>query len=114
MLQSPPQTIAEFFCRAVTSRANEPALGFIRDGQLRWLTWRQLWNAAHSLADELYKIGIEPGDRVANVSENRYEWIVLDLAIHLAVAVHVPIHVTLSGPQIAEQIQNSGAKLVFI
>ena len=58
--------------------------------------------------------GIEPGDRVAQVSENRYEWVITDLALHLAGAVHVPIHVTLSGEQIAQQIADSGARLVFV
>ena len=28
--------------------------------------------------------------------------------------MHVPIHVTLSGEQIAEQIADSGARLVFV
>jgi long-chain acyl-CoA synthetase len=32
----------------------------------------------------------------------------------MAAAVHVPIHVTLSGHQIAEQIRNSGSKLAFV
>ena len=53
---------------------------------------------------ELRIAGIAPGDRVAHVSENRYEWIITDLALHLVGAVHVPIHVTLSAEQIAEQI----------
>jgi long-chain acyl-CoA synthetase len=50
---------------------------------------------------------------VAHVSENRYEWIITDLALHLAGAVHVPIHVTLAGEQIAEQIVDCGARLVL-
>ena len=49
------------------------------------------------LAAAIQAAGVEPGDRVAQVSENRYEWIITDLAMHLAGAVHVPIHVTLSG-----------------
>ena len=46
---------------------------------------------------------------MAHVSENRYEWIITDLALHLAGVVHVPIHVTLSAEQIAEQIIDCGA-----
>src|SRR4051794_34919613 len=98
-------TIASFFSHAVATRAPESALGFIRNGELQWLTWQQLSDAASTLAAELRLAGIAPGDRVAHVSENRYEWIITDLALHLAAAVHVPIHVTLSGPQIAEQIR---------
>lgn len=107
-------SISEFLERAVAARANEPALGFIRDGQLQWRTWQEVAGAAVSLAAELQAAGITPGDRVAHVSENRYEWIVTDLALHLVAAIHVPIHVTLSGPQIADQIRDSGAKLAFV
>jgi long-chain acyl-CoA synthetase len=114
MITEPCQSIAEFFARTVASRSDEPALGFIRKGALHWRTWQEVANAAASLAAELHAAGIAPGDRVAHVSENRYEWIITDLALHLANAVHVPIHVTLSGSQIADQIRDSGAKLVFV
>ena len=62
----------------------------------------------------LVRLGVKPGDRVILVSENRYEWIVLDLAIQMARAIDVAVHSTLTGPQIAYQIVNSGAKIVFV
>ncbi len=48
------------------------------------------------------------------VSENRYEWIVADLAILLSGAIHVPVHASLTGPQIAYQIRDSGARVVLV
>ena len=107
-------SIPAFFESSVARRGDEPALGLITDGQLRWRTWREIWQDAQALAAVLRTAGIEPGDRVAQVSENRYEWIIADLAMHLAGAVHVPIHVSLSGQQIAEQIADCGARLVFV
>jgi long-chain acyl-CoA synthetase len=108
-----PQTIAAFFARTTAARADEPALGFIRGGELQWRMWREVADNAATLVAAIQAGGIVPGDRVAHVSENRYEWIITDLAMHLAGAVHVPIHVTLSAKQIAEQIIDCGAKLVF-
>jgi long-chain acyl-CoA synthetase len=108
-----PETIAEYLERSIASRGSESALGFIRGGELRWRTWREVGDDAAHLAAAIQAAGVEPGDRVAQVSENRYEWIITDLALHLAGAVHVPIHVTLSGEQIAAQISDCGAKLVF-
>ena len=108
------KTISDAFRATVARRPNELALGYIRGGELRWLTWRELFDTSSRLATALQTAGVEPGDRVAQVSENRYEWIVVDLALHLAGAVHVPIHVTLSGEQIAEQIVDSGSRLVFV
>jgi long-chain acyl-CoA synthetase len=109
-----PQTIAQFFARTVATRGTEPAVGYIRNGRLCWLTWLQLADRASALAGELRLAGIALGDRVAHVSENRFEWIITDLALHLAGAVHVPIHVTLSGQQIANHIHDSGAKFAFV
>ncbi|MEX2316708.1 MAG: AMP-dependent synthetase/ligase [Pirellulales bacterium] len=107
-------TIPAFFARSVALRGDEPALGFIRDGEMQWRTWRQVADEVANLAAALCTAGIEPGDRIAQVSENRYEWVITDLAIHLAGAVHVPMHVTLSGEQIAQQIDDCGARLVFV
>jgi long-chain acyl-CoA synthetase len=107
-------TIPDFFARAVELRANESALGEIRGGELRWRTWSEIARDVVALAAELRLAGVGPGDRVAQVSENRYEWIVVDLALHSIGAVHVPIHVTLSSEQIAEQIAASGARIVFV
>jgi long-chain acyl-CoA synthetase len=73
-----------------------------------------VYDDAVRLAAAIQANGIAPGDCVAHVSENRYEWIITDLALHLAGAVHVPIHVTLSSEQIAEQITDCGARLVFV
>ena len=107
-------TIAAYFAAAVATRSDEPALGTIRGGELTWRTWRELWQDAQALAATERAAGVQPGDRVAQVSENRCEWIVTDLALHLLGVVHVPIHVTLSGEQIADQIATSGARLVFV
>jgi long-chain acyl-CoA synthetase len=108
------QTIPAFLAHTKTRRGNERAIGVIRDGDLHWRTWQDVADDAARLAAAIHAVGIEPGDRVAHVSENRYEWIITDLAIHLAGAVHVPLHVTLAGEQIAQQIADCGARLVFV
>src|SRR5690242_359500 len=107
-------TISDFLVASVARRLGERALGYIRAGELHWLTWQEVADRAGALAAMLRDAGIAPGDRVAHVSENRYEWVLTDLAIHLAGAVHVPIHITLSPEQIATQITDSGSKLVFV
>ena len=108
------QTIPAFLAATVARRGDEPALGCVRGGQLSWRSWRVVADDANRLAEQVRTRGIQPDDRVAHVSENRYEWVVTDLAIHLAGVVHVPIHTTLSGQQMAEQIADCGARLVFV
>jgi long-chain acyl-CoA synthetase len=109
-----PETMVAFLANTLANRGEEQALGFIRGGQLHWRTWREVADDACRLAAAIQAAGVAPGDRVAHISENRFEWIITDLAIHVARAVHVPIQVSLSGQQIAEQIADCGARLVFV
>lgn len=77
-------------------------------------TWGELARDVFRTAAALTRAGVEPGDRVILVSPNRYEWIVCDLAIQFARAVHVPVHNSLAGPQIVYQICDSGAKVAIL
>lgn len=109
-----PLTIPALLATTLKFHEKERALGTIRGGELCWRTWGEICSDVEALATTLRNTGVSRGDRVAQVSENRYEWIVVDLALHLSGAVHVPIHVTLSGEQIAEQIEESGARIIFV
>src|SRR4051794_35580321 len=112
MLQA--QTIVELFGRRVEADGPRPAIGFKQGGSFEWRTWDQFAVDVRRFAAGLIAVGVRPEDRVAHVSENRYEWIVTDLAVQLCRAVHVPIHPTLAGPQIAWQINHSGAKVAIL
>ncbi|HTN74506.1 MAG TPA: AMP-dependent synthetase/ligase, partial [Pirellulaceae bacterium] len=78
------------------------------------ITWRELQISVDAVVGVLLKLGVQPGDRVAQLSENRFEWLLLDLACALMQAVHVPLHASLSAAQAIEQISHSGAKLVAV
>lgn len=113
-MQAEAATIVQLWARRVATDAQRPALAW-HDGQgYRWHTWDELAGCVHRLAAALARLGIEPGHCVAQLSENRYEWIVTDLALHVLGAVHVPIHPTLAGPQIAWQLRHCGARGVIV
>lgn len=107
-------TIVELFVRRVQADGPRPALAIKRGGQFQWLSWNDVAGDVRRLAAALASFEVQPGDRVAHVSENRYEWVVADLAIQLARAVHVPIHPTLTGPQIAWQLRHCGCRVALI
>ncbi len=107
-------TLVSLFCERVAASGDKPAVR-VRDGErFRAITWNALAADVRRMAAALVDLGVAAGDRVAHVSENRYEWIVVDLAVHLARGVHVAIHCSLAGPQIAYQIADSGATLVIV
>lgn len=111
---STPHTVPELLQASAARTPNEQALGVIRDGRLAWRTWADIERDATRMAVSLRQAGLQPGDRAAQISANSYGWIIADLAMHLAGVVHVPIHTTLSIPQIAEQVEHCEAKLVVV
>jgi len=77
---------------------------------LNWSQWRaDVLRGAAALAGW----GVRPGDQVVQLSENRYEWLVADLALQCVQAIHVPLHAPLSARQIAHEIKHSGASFVL-
>ncbi|MFO0916168.1 MAG: AMP-dependent synthetase/ligase [Pirellulales bacterium] len=80
-------------------------------GYVPW-TWSEVIDRACRCAALLHAWGVQPGDRVAQLSENRTEWLILDLATHIVRAVHVPIHASLTATQVDYQIGHSGSKVV--
>ncbi|HEV3417075.1 MAG TPA: AMP-dependent synthetase/ligase, partial [Pirellulales bacterium] len=109
------ETLVAMFCSRVRRQAHRTALHLpAGEGKFRTLSWHELAQDVRRTALVLRRLGVRPGDRVVQVSENRYEWIVVDLAVHLARGVHVAVHAALSGPQIGYQIIDSGARVAIV
>ncbi|MDX1565152.1 MAG: AMP-binding protein, partial [Phycisphaeraceae bacterium] len=68
------------------------------------VSWRQYRRAADTAARALMDAGVGPGDRVAVLSENRFEWLAADLAVQAAGGISVPMHAPLAPPQVAYQL----------
>ena len=77
------------------------------------ISWNKLNAMVRDLGLFLINRGIQPGDKVALFSPNRYEWWVADLAIISVGAVNVPIYATNSPEECRYIIDNSDAKMCF-
>ncbi len=106
-------TLLHLFAARLAADADAPALLWHDGAQYQTDTWTTLAADAERLAGGLARQGIVAGDMVAQLSENRREWILADLAIQAVGGVHVPLHATLSGPEIARQLRHCQAKLLF-
>jgi long-chain acyl-CoA synthetase len=99
-----------------TVERHKKSAQFVRKSGGRWETIsaeRALGDVA-SFALGLQSLGVQAGDRVAMLSENRYEWPVSDLAILGLGAVTVPVYPTLTGPQVQYILANAQAKVVIV
>src|SRR5918992_5256125 len=78
------------------------------------ISFRGIRDAAAARAGSLTAAGIEPGDRVAAMSENRYELLELWLGCAWLGAVFVPMNPALRGVQIEHVLANSGARAIAL
>src|SRR3989337_3029110 len=88
-----PNLVTMFLTRA---RENGDAafLWAKRGGAWHSTSWAEAARQVAAFADSLKRIGLQPGDRVMLVSENRPEWLIADLAIMAAGCVTVPTYTT--------------------
>src|SRR6185437_8827312 len=95
-------------------QGERPFLWAKRAGTYRSQSWAEAASQVNRLAQGLVALGIEPGDRVALVSENRPEWVIADLAIMSAGAITVPAYVTNTVDDHRHIFGNSGARAVIV
>lgn len=107
-------TLPEFLFDKLERMPDRPAVMAWRDADWQLRTWREFASDVAALARELTEAGIGSGDRVALVSENRYEWPVLDLAIQSAGAVSVPLSPLMSGSQLRDLLAHCDPGLVVV
>ncbi|MGQ9805978.1 MAG: AMP-dependent synthetase/ligase [Chlorobiales bacterium] len=95
-------------------RTDKFALSRKVNGKYQGITHDELHREVLAFAGYLKSIGIEKGDRVAILSENRPQWVVVDMATMMIGAVNVPLYPSLPPNQIAYIIQNSECKAVVV
>jgi long-chain acyl-CoA synthetase len=75
---------------------------------------QEMYGRVRAVAELLQSWGIQPGDRVALVAENRWEWPVVDFAVLAIGAVDVPLYQTLTPEQMGYILRDSGAKAIIL
>ncbi len=108
-----PNLVTMFFTRAA-EKGEAPFLWAKRGGAWQATSWAEAARQVASLATALKSIGLQPGDRVMLVSENRPEWCISDLAIMAAGCITVPTYTTNTERDHAHIIENSGARAVIV
>ena len=107
------RTLCDIFLSAAAS--GKPDLLSSKVGNA-WtpISARDFGYTVRALSLGLNALGVQPGDRVAILSENRPEWAMADYAILCAGGWTVPIYPTLPAQQIVPLLKDSGAKAVFV
>ncbi|MEM6925344.1 MAG: long-chain fatty acid--CoA ligase [Myxococcota bacterium] len=95
-------------------RPDAPALhGLDPEGQPFVLTWGEYGLGAREVAAGLAGLGIEAGQRVGIIADNRPEWVMAQMGIMATGAVPAPMYATLLAEQIAFCLDHADIQLAF-
>lgn len=103
-------TLAHLFFHAIENHSLDPHL---RSGSGDYSTGL-FARAVYALNRYLGECGLEPGDRVAILSENRPEWSIADFACQVGRYVVVPIYSTLSQSQVHYLLDHSACHVLIV
>ena len=107
------RTLCDIFLGAAASGKPDLLISKV-DGKWTPISASDFGFTVKALSLGLNALGVQPGDRVAILSENRPEWATADYAIVCAGAWSVPIYPTLPAAQIAPLLNDSGARAIFV
>jgi long-chain acyl-CoA synthetase len=106
--------LVSLFLSRADAQGAKPMLWAKRDGSWQSLSWAEVARQVCLIAQALRGLGLNDGDRVMLVSENRPEWCIADLGIMAAGCITVPAYVTNTERDHLHILENSGARAVIV
>ncbi len=109
-----PGTLTQLFYEAVEHFDKPDALQYKREGKYRPISHRDLLTRVRHVGQGLLQQGLQPGDRVAILSENRPEWAIADFACLTVGITDVPLYPALPAQQLVQMLGDSGSTAIFV
>jgi long-chain acyl-CoA synthetase len=106
---SEANTVPRLFWKRVGEWSEQTALREKVNGLWREISWGEYGQNARKATLGFIALGLQPGDRVAIISENNPEWLYSDMGILAAGGVTVGIYPTDSANQVEYVLNHSGA-----
>ncbi len=107
-------TLIERFYRWEKTTPNKVFLRQPKGDTWHTLTFAEAGQEARKMTTALREKGLQPGDHIGIYSKNCYHWILADLAILMGGYVSVPYYASLTKGQLAEVIELSDIKAIFL
>ncbi|HEU4464253.1 MAG TPA: AMP-binding protein, partial [Gemmatimonadota bacterium] len=114
MTAQPPRTLPELFLQAVERHDRPDLMRYKAGGDWAKIPAREFREEVELAAHGLIDLGIQAGDRVALLSENRPGWALADLAALSAGAWVVPIYTSLPADEVQYILEDSGARACVV
>jgi long-chain acyl-CoA synthetase len=107
-------TVPTLFWHRVQTKADKVAMREKDRGIWKAYTWGQYGERAKAIGMGLIALGLEPGDRVAILSDNNKEWMFSDLGVLCAGGVSTGIYPTDSPAQVEYLVNDSNSKFLLV
>ena len=107
-------TLTQLFFDAIDRFGKPDALQVKIGGRFEPISHAVLLERVRHVASGLTALGVQPGERVAILSENRPEWAIADFACLTGLFPDVAVYPVLPATQIAYILRDSGAIAVFL
>jgi long-chain acyl-CoA synthetase len=109
-----PQNLGLLFRDSVKEFSKKEALLYKENGKYVSLSYGEMQKKVDAVAAAFISHGLEAGDRVAILSENRPEWAIVDIAAQSIGVATVPIYTSLSPTEIQYILNDSGATMIAV
>jgi len=108
------RSIPERFFNMAEKRPGRTLFQNKEKGVWRDISWGEVKDAVWQIANGFLALGMEPGDGVSILSENRLEWIYADLGILSAAGVTVTIYPSNLPHEVEYIVNDSGSRFIVI
>ncbi|MGQ0549700.1 MAG: AMP-dependent synthetase/ligase [Armatimonadota bacterium] len=107
-------TVPGLFFDQAAKRGRQVALRRKRFGIWHRITWEEYAAQVRLVANALLALGVQPGERVGLIGENRPEWVIADLGIQTTGAATTGIYTTSSPEQVHYVLDHAGCRVFIV
>jgi len=105
-------TLSKIFLNLEKNHQREDLMLAKKNGQYQPLSTAEFARRVRNISSGLKALGLKKGDKVVILSENRPEWVMVDMATVCSSGVAVPVYTNLTSDQIGYIINDSQARFL--
>ena len=108
------KSINQVFKNRVDKYGDKIAIEKKINGNWQSSTWNEYYEKSRAVGLGLYSLGVRKGDKVSLLSENRLEWLYVDMGSLGIGACVVPVYTTLPAEEVEHIVSNSESKILVV
>ena len=108
------KSIPDMLFQSIEKFSENDLFRFMKEDKIHKISYSEFGEQVKNIAHGLWDMGLQSGDRIAILSNNRPEWVACDMAGFSIRAMIVPIYQTLPANQIEFILNDCEARVIFV